>query len=544
MGDTGRPAHRRARRLARVGGLALAITAVVAVYAVALRPAAPRADNGSAPARASHPAAPASQARSASQTSPAPRPPTGPMPDLSVPLAGMPPVTDPANIYAAAGPDMLSPAVRGVPYRIHVPDSGGSAVTVIDPATYRVLWSYQTGLNPQHVVPAYDMRTRYVANDLGNSLTPVNPRTGRPAGRGIPVDDPYNLYFTPDGRYAIVVAEARQNLDFRDPHTFALEHRIHVDCAGVDHADFAASGAYLIATCEFAGRLVRVDLHTLNVAGYLDLPGSSPQPPLRVDILLGAAWGESAAGDPARATVLLEEVTSQVTEPSDTIVAQMAAAEVTSLIRRGRFAECEAVAERGGAAAQRAGRPDVAYSIWIQATCALSAAGDLTGALQAADAAVTATRGMTVIELPCLAARAFVLSRLGRHDEALSVAGEQLAKAERMDSSAAAVLARHDTGLISLAAGRYAEAAQLLGEALAEGAEVRRPAARLARAEALARSGRPDEATAEVRRAALEPVRGSDQPWALVPRMTRVQGMIALARGDRAEARRRLQRGR
>jgi DNA-binding beta-propeller fold protein YncE len=91
------------------------------------------------------------------------------------------------------------------------------------------------------------------------------------------VDDPYNMYFTPDGRYAIVVAEARQHLDFRDPRTFALEHRIRVDCAGVDHIDFAASGAYLIATCEFAGRLVRVDLHTLTAAGYLDLPGSAPQ---------------------------------------------------------------------------------------------------------------------------------------------------------------------------------------------------------------------------------------------------------------------------
>ena len=164
-----------------------------------------------------------------------------------------------------------------MPYRIYVPNSGGSTVTVIDPDTYRVLWSYQTGSNPQHVVPGYDMRTLYVTNDLANSLTPINPRTGRPAGPNIGVDDPYNMYFTPDGRYAIVVAEARQNLDFRDPHTFALKHRLHVDCAGVDHIDFAANGAYLIATCEFAGRLVRVDLHTLRVAGYLNLPGSAPQ---------------------------------------------------------------------------------------------------------------------------------------------------------------------------------------------------------------------------------------------------------------------------
>ena len=97
----------------------------------------------------------------------------------------MPPVTDPANIYADAGANMLSPAVRGVPYRIYVPNSGGSTVTVINPATYRVIGTYQTGLNPQHVVPGYDLRTLYATNDLGNSLTPINPMTGRPAGRNI-----------------------------------------------------------------------------------------------------------------------------------------------------------------------------------------------------------------------------------------------------------------------------------------------------------------------------------------------------------------------
>jgi DNA-binding SARP family transcriptional activator/tetratricopeptide (TPR) repeat protein len=282
----------------------------------------------------------------------------------------------------------------------------------------------------------------------------------------------------------------------------------------------------------------RASLAAYQRAGEL-LPADAPRS-LRADILLGAAWGESVAGDPARAATLLNEVTSLVPEPDDATVAEMANAELMSLIRRGRFTGCEAVAQRGGAAARRAGRPDLAYGIWIHTACALSGAGNLTGALQAADAAVAATRGMTVIELPCLASRAFVLSRLGRHDEALVLAADQLLMAERMDSPEAAALARHDAGLISLAAGRHLQAAQLLERALAEGAGVSRPAARLARAEALARSGRPEEAAAEVRQAALEPVRASDQPWALVPRMARVQGLIALARGDYALARRRL----
>ena len=86
------------------------------------------------------------------------------------------------------------------------------------------------------------------------------------------------------------------------------------------------------------------------------LPADAP-PPLRVEILLGTAWGESAAGDPARAAALLDEVASLVTEPDDRIVAEMANAELMSVIRLGRFTECEAVAARGGAAARRAGRP-------------------------------------------------------------------------------------------------------------------------------------------------------------------------------------------
>ena len=172
---------------------------------------------------------------------------------------------------------MLSPVVRNDPYRIYVPESAGRDVDVIDPATMKVVARYRTGLDPQHVVPAWDLRTLYVTNDLANSLTPVDPRTGQPGGSNIAVGDPYNLYFTPDGRYAIVVEEARQILAFRDPHTFALIKRVPVQCPGVDHGDFSADGSFAIFSCEFSARMVKVDLGNLSVAGYLDIPGSSPQ---------------------------------------------------------------------------------------------------------------------------------------------------------------------------------------------------------------------------------------------------------------------------
>src|SRR5690242_361883 len=275
MGNVSWPEGRQARRLVWSAVAAVALVAAVVIGVTVFRPASHPAVSAPAQAPPSR-AVRATPPRSASPTA-ATWQVASPVADLSEPLPGMPPVANPANIYAGAGAGMLSPAVRGVPYRIYVPESGGSTVTVINPATYKVIATYHTGLNPQHVVPGYGMRILYVTNDLANSLTPINPMTGRPSGKNIAVDDPYNMYYTPDGQYAIVVAEARQNLDFRDPKTFALRHRVHVNCAGVDHIDFAATGAYLIASCEFGGQLVRVDLHTLKIVGYLNLPGSAPQ---------------------------------------------------------------------------------------------------------------------------------------------------------------------------------------------------------------------------------------------------------------------------
>jgi DNA-binding beta-propeller fold protein YncE len=266
--------RRRLARWQRLSVTCACVTTVAALTAVAC------ADGDGPAQRQSESLRPAVAPTTAAPT-PAPgrttRPPVRARNAASAPLPGMPPIANATNIYADAGPNMLSQAVSGVPYRIYVPNSEGSSVDVINPYTMQVIRQFPTGLNPQHVVPAYDMKRLYVTNDRANSLTPIDPHTARRAGPNIPVADPYNMYFTPNGRYAIVVAEAQQHLDFRDPHTFALRHRLSVSCPGVDHVDFAANGGYLIATCEFSGRLVKVNLHTMSVVGYLQLPGGSPQ---------------------------------------------------------------------------------------------------------------------------------------------------------------------------------------------------------------------------------------------------------------------------
>ena len=182
-----------------------------------------------------------------------------------------------ANVYAADAAGRFSPATRGQLSRVYVPNSQSDTVDEIDPRTYRVVTSFRVGALPQHVVPSWDLRTLYVTNDEGNSLTPIDPRTGRP-GRPIPVTDPYNMYFTPDGRSAIVVAERNARLDFRDPHSMRLRRSLPVGCRGVDHLDFTADGRALVASCEFSSELVKVDLRGPRVVGHLRLGGGGAMP--------------------------------------------------------------------------------------------------------------------------------------------------------------------------------------------------------------------------------------------------------------------------
>ena len=189
----------------------------------------------------------------------------------------MPPVIDPTNVYAADGPNRFSPTVADHLYRVYVPNSESDSVTVIDPSTYNILGTFPVGRQPQHVVPSYDLQTLWVNNDLGDSLTPIDPRTGQP-GPTVEVADPYNLYFTPDGQHAVVMASALRRLDFRDPQTMAMQNSVPVPCAGVNHADWTADGMFFLVSCEFSNELLWVDTAAQAVVRVIDLPdGAMPQ---------------------------------------------------------------------------------------------------------------------------------------------------------------------------------------------------------------------------------------------------------------------------
>ena len=190
-------------------------------------------------------------------------------------VPGMPAVPDATNLYSETAAGKLSPAVEGALPRVYVPNRRANTVSVIDPATLQVVDTFKVGVHPQHVVPSWDLKTLWVANNAegrtDGSLTPIDPLTGK-ADAPIAVDDPYNVYWSPDGRYAIIVAEELKRLDFRDPQTMKLEFSIPVRrCGGINHADFSIDGRFALFTCEFDGAVTKIDLVNRTVLGTIML---------------------------------------------------------------------------------------------------------------------------------------------------------------------------------------------------------------------------------------------------------------------------------
>ena len=197
----------------------------------------------------------------------------------------MPPVApdNGVNVYSEIGADKMAASLAALPTRIYVPNHSSNTVSVIDAASHKIVETIKVGQGPEHIIPSWDMKTLWVANNanqtIHGSMTPLDAMTGK-AGMQLPVNDPYNMYFAPDGSSAIIVAEAFARLELRDPQTMQLKSTIDApNCKGINHADYAADYSYMLFTCEFNGRLMKIDVTEGKVLDEIVLSreGSMPQ---------------------------------------------------------------------------------------------------------------------------------------------------------------------------------------------------------------------------------------------------------------------------
>lgn len=193
------------------------------------------------------------------------------------PTASPPPI---GGVYAGPASGQLDPRVANLPPRVYVPNETSNDVAVIDPQTFEVVGRIKAGAAPEHISPDWDLSKLYVSNMNGATLTVLDPVTEQ-AIETKQVPFPYNLFFTPDGSKAIVVADylgmdmvADNGLYFYDRATWELLKFVQVPWPGVNHLDFTPDGRYLMVTCESAGAVVKIDTVEMEIVGTVEVGGS------------------------------------------------------------------------------------------------------------------------------------------------------------------------------------------------------------------------------------------------------------------------------
>lgn len=230
----------------------------------------------------STPAEPAASVAGGSSSSPSASEAPADSPDGSAaPSAEATPSEPPiGGIYAGPASGVLDPRVADLPHRVYVPNETSNDVAVIDPQTFEVVGRITAGAAPEHISPDWDFSKLYVSNMNGATLTVIDPATQQ-ATETMQVPFPYNLFFTPDGSKAIVVADylgadmvADNGLYFYDRETWELLKFVQVPWPGVNHLDFTADGRYLMVTCESAGAVVKIDTVEMEIVGAVEVGGS------------------------------------------------------------------------------------------------------------------------------------------------------------------------------------------------------------------------------------------------------------------------------
>lgn len=176
------------------------------------------------------------------------------------------------DVYAYISPANLDPALADLAPRVYVPNEHGQSVSVIDAETMTVIKTIKVGSYPHHVTPSWTMRRLFVNNMNSSSLTVIDPWSVGKIGQKS-VRAPYNLYFTPDGTTALVIAEPLNRIVFYTRQGWNRIGGLAIPTAGVDHGDFTADGADFLVSTEYGGWLYKIKVAQRQIVGSLRIGG-------------------------------------------------------------------------------------------------------------------------------------------------------------------------------------------------------------------------------------------------------------------------------
>lgn len=150
----------------------------------------------------------------------------------------------------------LLPGERAV-----VLNSGDGTVSVIDRATRKVVDTFAVGKEPHHLIPNLTDDELVVANAISNDLVFLNPLTGEIKRRLPRISDPYQLGYSPDGKWFVAISLRLDRVDIYSLPNYELKARV-ATAKTPSHVAFSRDSRVAYVTMQDSDELVAIDLVT------------------------------------------------------------------------------------------------------------------------------------------------------------------------------------------------------------------------------------------------------------------------------------------
>ena len=137
-------------------------------------------------------------------------------------------------------------------------NSDDDTLSVVSGDSYREISRVHIGRGPNHLIVSPDGRTLIVAMSGSNELVLIDRKTGVESQR-IEASDPYQLGFSPDGKWFVTASIRLDHIDIYDAKTFQLVHRLPA-ATMPSHIAFARDSTTAFVTLQGTGSLIAIDL--------------------------------------------------------------------------------------------------------------------------------------------------------------------------------------------------------------------------------------------------------------------------------------------
>lgn len=213
-------------------------------------------------------------------------------------------------IFALALGAWLALAHAAIATTAVVLNSDDDSLSVIDSENYKEISRTHIGRGPHHLIQTPDGRTLVIAMSGSNELVLIDRASGVEKQR-VTASDPYQISFSPDGKFFVAASLRLDRIDIYDGQTYELLHRLPA-ATMPSHIAFSADSKTVFVTLQGTSGLVSIDLASGKVnwtapvgrqpAGIIRRPGGT--------LLVGIMGSDHIAEvDPATGNVIRKIVT-------------------------------------------------------------------------------------------------------------------------------------------------------------------------------------------------------------------------------------------